>query len=471
MKTLTLPKGSPDPLPELAPFLAPFAPLFRRSTSRRSLERYVTGLLTDLPRKNCETIAQAVAATSLEQLQHLLTDAAWDPLALDEQRVRLLVERSPAHGVLVLDDTGLPKQGKASVGVQAQYSGTLGKQGNCQIVVSAEYVVDDPATPQPLHWPVTARLYLPQSWVQDRARCRQAHVPDAVDFASKPELAVQLLDQAWSWGVSFATVGTDAGYGIPSFLRALDERGMAYVCAVAYDFGVRLPAEIAQTTAEPVEPSVRRRGQPKKPRPAPRHTAQALTADQPEDAWQIVESREGSQGILRKQVVALRVHAGTGCARHSETHGRSWTGPEGWLLGERPLPGEDGEPRWFFSSLSADTPLARLGELAHLRWPIEQFYEDAKGECGLDHFQGRTWEGVHRHVALVMLAYTFLMLQSLEDTPSATPASGTAFPPSATPQSSRLPPAGPHTTLPGSRLMVDRNQASQSVPSAAKLTE
>ena len=120
MKTLTLPKGSPDPLPELATFLEPFAPLFRRATSRRSLERYVTGLLTDLPRKNCETIAQAVADTSLEQLQHLLTDATWDPLALDEQRVRLLVERSPANGVLVLDDTGLPKQGKSSVGVQHQ---------------------------------------------------------------------------------------------------------------------------------------------------------------------------------------------------------------------------------------------------------------------------------------------------------------------------------------------------------------
>lgn len=138
MKTLTLPKGSPDPLPELAAFLAPFAPLFRRATSHRSLERYVTGLLTDLPRKNCETIAQSVVNTSLEQLQHLLTDAAWDPLALDEQRVRLLVEQSPPKGVLVLDDTGLPKQGQASVGVQHQYSGTLGKEANCQIVVSAQ---------------------------------------------------------------------------------------------------------------------------------------------------------------------------------------------------------------------------------------------------------------------------------------------------------------------------------------------
>lgn len=104
MKTLTLPKGSPDPLPELAAFLQLFAPLFRRETSRRTLERYVTGLLTDLPRKNCETIAQAIANTSLQQLQHLLTDVAWGALALDERRVRSLVERSPTKGVLVLDE-------------------------------------------------------------------------------------------------------------------------------------------------------------------------------------------------------------------------------------------------------------------------------------------------------------------------------------------------------------------------------
>lgn len=138
MNTLSLPKSAPDPLPELAAFLEPFAPLFRRATSRRSLERYVTGLLMDLPRKNCEAIAQAVDNSSLEQLQHLLTDAAWDPVALDEQRVHMLVKHSPAGGVLVLDDTGLPKQGKASEGVQHQYSGTLGKQGTCQIVVSAQ---------------------------------------------------------------------------------------------------------------------------------------------------------------------------------------------------------------------------------------------------------------------------------------------------------------------------------------------
>src|SRR5712691_1232716 len=153
MESFTVPKASPDPLPELATFLAPFAPHFRRSQSRESLERYVTGLLTDLPRKNCDTIAAALAGTSTERLQHLLTDAEWDPLALDEARVRGLVETSPPDGVLVLDDTGLAKQGKHSVGLSRQYSGTLGKIGNCQIVVSAEYMGGSAAESAPLHWP------------------------------------------------------------------------------------------------------------------------------------------------------------------------------------------------------------------------------------------------------------------------------------------------------------------------------
>jgi hypothetical protein len=118
-----VPKASPDALPELATYLAPFAPLFRRSTSRASVERYLTGLLTDLERKNCDTIAAAVAGTSTECLQYLLTDAAWDPQALDQQRMTALVAQSPPHGLLLLDDTGLPKQGRSSVGVARQYSG------------------------------------------------------------------------------------------------------------------------------------------------------------------------------------------------------------------------------------------------------------------------------------------------------------------------------------------------------------
>jgi SRSO17 transposase len=138
MKSHIVPKASPDALPELAAFLEPFAPLFRRHTSRDSMGRYLTGLLTDLPHKTADTIAAAVAGTSTERLQHLLTDAVWDALALDEARVkRLLAIHPPTAGVLVFDDTGLPKKGTESVGVAAQYSSTLGKIGNCQVVVSA----------------------------------------------------------------------------------------------------------------------------------------------------------------------------------------------------------------------------------------------------------------------------------------------------------------------------------------------
>jgi len=153
MEIHVVPKASPATLPELGTYLAPFALIFRRSTSRESLERYVTGLRTDLPRKNCDTIAAAVAGTSTERLQHLLTDATWEPQALDQQRVTALIAQSLPGGLLVLDDTGLPKQGRGSVGVAHQYSGTLGKVANCQVVVSAHYVADESTSRAPVHGP------------------------------------------------------------------------------------------------------------------------------------------------------------------------------------------------------------------------------------------------------------------------------------------------------------------------------
>src|SRR3989475_6896041 len=147
MNKTRVPKASPEPLPELAAFLEPFAPLFRRHTSRDSMERYLTGLLTDLPHKTCETIADVIAGTSVERLQHLLTDAAWDPLALDEARVeRLLAAHPVTDGILVFDDTALPRKGSASLGGAPRHAGTLGKLGNCQVVALAEFLADDPAS-------------------------------------------------------------------------------------------------------------------------------------------------------------------------------------------------------------------------------------------------------------------------------------------------------------------------------------
>jgi SRSO17 transposase len=230
MNTHVVPKASPDPLPELTTYLEPFAPLFRCSTIWASVKRSLTGFLTDLPHKNCDTIAAAVAGTSTERLQYLLTDATWESQALDQQRVTALVVQSLSQGLLALDDTGLPKQGRSSVGVARQYFGTLGKVANCQVVVSAHYVADESTSRAPVHWPITARLYLPEAWATDPARRSKVHVPAAVTFQTKLALALTLVDQARAWGVPFAWVVADAGYGDnPTFLQGLDERHVAYI--------------------------------------------------------------------------------------------------------------------------------------------------------------------------------------------------------------------------------------------------
>src|SRR6266567_4244210 len=333
-----VPKASPDTLPELAAFLEPFAPLFRRHTSRDSMERYLTGLLTDLPHKTADTIAATVAGTSTERLQHLLTDATWDVTALDEARVKhLLSIHPPTAGVLVFDDTGLPKKGTESVGVAAQYSGTLSKIGNCQVVVSAEYLADDPTSSTPFHFPVSARLYLPESWITDEERRKRTHVPAEISQQTKPEIALSLLDQDQEWGVPIQAVVVDAGYGDnPNFLAGLDARQVPYVCAVESTFGVRLPQEVQAAVKE-----VRAyggRGQPRKPRPAPLYSVKELIESLPESAWQTIRWREGTKGTMQTQAVAIRVHWATGSSRHSTSHSRVHTGPEGWLLAERLTP-------------------------------------------------------------------------------------------------------------------------------------
>jgi SRSO17 transposase len=466
MKTHVVPKASPDTLPELATSLEPFAPLCRRSTSRESLERYRTGLLTDLPRQNCATIAAAVAGTSTERLQHLLTDATWEPQALDQQRVPALVAQRPAHGILVLDDTGLPKQGRRSVGVARQYAGTLGQVANCQVVVSAHDVADAPTSSAPGHWPLTARLSMPEAWAADCARRAKVRVPTDVTFQTKPELALAWVDQARTWGVPCAPGGTDAGSGDnPTFLKGLDDRQVAYVVGVSSTCGGRLPDEVRAATLGP-PPRPRGRGQPQKPRPAPLYAAQAVLDALPADRWPPITWRAHDDVVLRKQVVAGRVPWATGGAQCSTSHPRVSTGPEGWLLGARPGPGDSGEAQWYGSNLAADTPLQRLGELAHSRWPLEQCYEDAKGECGLDHSQGRRWDGRHRHLALVRLASSFWARQRWM------PTDPVGFSPL---RGAPIVPGGPSprapVALPRRRVMAYRHQSNCSLPPQADLTK
>jgi SRSO17 transposase len=475
-----VPKASADPLPEIAEFLEPFAPLFRRSQSRHSLERYVTGLLTDLDRKNCDTISAALAGTSTERLQHLLTDADWDSLELDGARVRSLSARSPKGGVLVIDDTSLPKQGKASVGVARQYCGALGKRANCQVVVSAEYVADEPESSRPLHWPVSGRLYLPEEWANDRERRGISHVPGGVIFRSKPNVALSLVDLSQEeWEVPFEVVVADSGYGkYPGFLGGLEERKLSYVCGVESTFGVRLPEEV-RATKEAGAPPYRGRGQPPKERPAPLYTARELVGSLPEEEWRTVSWREGTKGTLSKQMVALRAHRARGSPRHSTDHERVLTAAEGWLIAERPQPGSpssahkknegEEELKYYYSSLGADVSLERLASVAKSRWAIEQFYEDGKGECGLSDYQGRRWDGLHRHLALSMLAYSFLMLHSsvTRGAGGSTSSGGEVFfPLGKAHDASGDPQAGAGVAAGGPGAVVRRNREDQDLPAS-----
>ncbi len=326
------------------------------------MERYLTGLLTDLPRKNCDTIAAAVAGTSTERLQHLLTDATWDPQALDQQRVQALVAQSPPQGLLVLDDTGLPKQGRGSVGVARQYSGTLGKVANCQMVVTAHYVADEPTSRAPVHWPLTAQLYLPEGWAADGVRRTKVHVPAEVLFRTKPDLALTLVDQARTWAVPFAYVVTDAGYGDnPTFLRGLDDP----------------PARLCRGRQQHLWGASAGRGARRRAR-APAASAGAGPAQEAAPGaactrrrryWRPCQRTTGrpSPGVSTQAPSSANNLSPCGCTgprvvRSSPPrHHRVCTGPEGWLLGERPVPGEHGDVKWYYSNLPAETRAATAG--------------------------------------------------------------------------------------------------------------
>ena len=194
MKTTRIPHAPTTPLPELAEFLDPFRVQFQRSEGRQALERYLCGLLTEHPNKNCDTIAQIVPGTSEQRLQGLLTSIDWDEQNLNGQRVETMLRLpSEGDGVLTFDDTGFAKQGRCSVGVARQYSGTLGKTGNCQVTVNCHYAE------RTIAWPVATRLYLPEHWAQDADRRKKAKIPEDLVFQTKPQIALELLDQAKSW--------------------------------------------------------------------------------------------------------------------------------------------------------------------------------------------------------------------------------------------------------------------------------
>jgi SRSO17 transposase len=241
---------------------------------------------------------------------------------------------------------------------------------NCQVTVNLTYAE------RTISWPLTTRLYLPEPWANDAERRTKAHVPEQLRFQTKAEIALDLLDWALAQGLSFAALTSDADYGDqPFFLDALEWRSLRYVMPVRRDFTVRASLEQAPQRAD------------------------ALVTAQPKRAWTTIGWREGSSGRLKARFVALR------CWRQTDT--LSWV--EGFLIGELPARGQAGEGRWYWSNFPPETPLAKLVEYAHRRHQVERFHQDAKTLLGWDQYQGRRWDGFHRHAMLVMLAYSFLV--------------------------------------------------------------
>ena len=360
--------ASPAALPELQAFLGGFQVRFRRPEGREALERYTTGLLTERPHKNGDTIAQAVPGTSAQRLQEFLTNMPWDEEDLNRQRVqKMIAEATTGDGVLVFDDTGFAKQGRASVGVARQYAGTLGKVGNCQMAVTC-CDTDARAT-----WPVAVRLYLPKTWADDPERRQQARVPAEIPLQTKPEIALARLDQARAWGVPHRCVVATADDGDhPNVLTGLEARQEPSVVAVRTDFQVR----VGQALTSPV------------------WRADELLQRVPRWQWRTIRWRRGTKGWLRQKFVAVR---GWRVTRDGPCH-------EGWLVGERVTQGPPEERTYVWSNLPPETPLEALAGLAHRRHAIEPFHEEAKGELGWDQYQGRLWPGFHRHAVTVMLA-------------------------------------------------------------------
>jgi SRSO17 transposase len=380
---------------ELQSWLEPFLKPLRHPARRRMCPLYVAGLIGPGARKSLQPIATRVAPADYDQLHHFVAVGPWDEAPLEAE---LLAQANRLVGgpdaILVIDDTALPKKGTHSVGVGPQYAGALGKKANCQSLVSLTLAKAE------VPIPIVLRLFLPDTWIRDPGRLQHAGVPETFwAERSKPEIALTELQRVMQAGVSFGAVVTDAGYGISApFRQALSALGLRWAVGTvriqkAYPADVRM---VASTTT---------RGRPRKTL-VPDAEAVSAEAMLAKASWRRITWRRGTKGPLRARFAAVRVRVADGPAVQLRGHAaQHLPGDEVWLVGEHR---SSGERKYYLSNLPSDTTLKQLASLIKARWVCEQAHQQLKEELGLDHFEGRSWRGLHRHALLTLIAYLFL---------------------------------------------------------------
>ncbi len=344
------------------------AAAFRRAEVRSRVGRYLRGLLASVERKNGWQMAEELGDSNAHGVQRLLAEADWDEEAVrDDLRAYVIEQLGEAGGILAVDETGFLKKGKKSAGVARQYSGTAGRRENSQIGVFLLYASSKGAAF------IDRALYLPEEWMVDRVRCREAGIPDEVEFATKGELAQQMLARAFAAGVPADWVVGDTVYGYDELRLWLDEQQKNYVLAVPETHMVWV-----QGRQQPVG---------------------LVAALLPEEAWVVLSAGEGSKGPRLYEWAWLQLPEETEAASRRAR----------WVLIRRSL-SDRSQRAYYRASGPAQTTLPEVVRVTGSRWQIEEGYEQTKGGVGLDQYEVRTWRAWYRYVTLALLAYAVLVV-------------------------------------------------------------
>src|SRR5213080_1125650 len=400
---LTMVGGTSDWNEELGCFLKPFLDRLGHKTRRRMCPLYVSGLIGPGDRKSIAPMAERLALGDYDQLHHFIAAGVWDAAPIEAEllvQVDRLVGGSDA--VLVIDDTAMPKKGTHSVGVAAQYASALGKTANCQTLLSLTLARGEVPVVLAL------RLFLPESWTGKRSRLERAGVPAECRTArTKPEMALVEIDRAIAAGVRFGFVLADAGYGMSApFRQGLAARKLAWAVGIPRHLKV-YPADVRMIWP------VARRGRPRQ-----RHVRDILSIpaeDMLANArWRTISWRTGTNGKLKARFAAVCVRVADGPPQRIRDKGQQHLPGDGaWLIGEHRM---SGEKKYYLANLPAKTDLRTLAATIKARWICEQAHQQLKEELGLDHFEGRSWQGLHRHALMTMIAYAFLQHRRLAAT-------------------------------------------------------